>query len=91
MKFGVPVVATRIAVEGMNMVDGQDCMVADTPREFAEKLVQVYTSCKLWERLVHSAYLKSSMWFSVDAARRQLMKAMKVLDMSPTQFRNICT
>jgi hypothetical protein len=38
MKLGVPVVATKIATEGMHIVDGVNCLVANNPREFAEKV-----------------------------------------------------
>jgi hypothetical protein len=38
MKLGVPVVATKIATEGMHTVDGVNCLVANNPREFAEKV-----------------------------------------------------
>jgi glycosyltransferase involved in cell wall biosynthesis len=90
MKYGVPVVATRIAVEGMHMIEGQDCMVADTPREFAEKLVKVYTDCSLWTKLVQSAYAKSMSWFSVGAARQQLLTALMKLHMHPAKIQSIC-
>ena len=90
MKYGVPVVATRIAVEGMHMIDGRDCMVADTPQEFAEKLVNAYTDCSLWKKLVQSAYTKSMSWFSVGAARQQLLTALKALRMDPETVHNLC-
>ncbi len=38
MKLGVPVVATKIATEGMHTIDGVNCLVANNPREFAEKV-----------------------------------------------------
>ena len=34
MAFGVPVVATSLAVEGMNLHDHEDILVADEPRRF---------------------------------------------------------
>ena len=38
MGFGVPVVATPIAVEGMPVIDGEDVVIAEEPAVFAEKL-----------------------------------------------------
>ncbi len=41
MALGVPVVATPVAVEGMGLADGQECMIANSALAFAQKLVQV--------------------------------------------------
>jgi len=35
MAWGVPVVATSLAVEGMELTFGEDVLVADEPEEFA--------------------------------------------------------
>jgi len=35
----------------MELADGQNCMIADTPDEFAKKAVQVYTDKELWGTL----------------------------------------
>jgi len=34
MGFGVPVVATSLAVEGMNLIDREDALIADDPATF---------------------------------------------------------
>src|SRR5438309_6580656 len=39
MAWGVPVVATSVAVEGMELTFGEDILVADEPEEFARALV----------------------------------------------------
>jgi len=35
----------------MELADGQNCMIADKPEEFAQKAVQVYNDKELWSRL----------------------------------------
>jgi GT2 family glycosyltransferase/glycosyltransferase involved in cell wall biosynthesis len=72
MGFGVPVVATTIAAEGMSLTDGKDIMIADQPGEFAEKLIELYQSEELWQRISRNALLKTNELFSCEAARRQL-------------------
>jgi len=49
--YGVPCVATSLAVEGMGMADGIDILVADDPESFANKLIEVYTSESLWNKV----------------------------------------
>ena len=48
---GVPCVATRISVEGMEALDGVAVLVADTPQEFAANIVRASTDAALWSRL----------------------------------------
>ena len=45
MAFGVPVVATSRAVEGMDLTDHEDILVADEPEDFARALMS-YTNPK---------------------------------------------
>ena len=42
MSYGVPVVATSVAVEGMHLTNGTDCLIADTPTQFAAAVLVPY-------------------------------------------------
>ena len=72
MGFGVPVVATTIAVEGMGLKHKVDVMVADTAEAFADALLELYQSEILWNRLSENSVQKTKELYSVDAARKQL-------------------
>ena len=48
MSAGLPVVATSLASEGMLLTDGVDCLIADSPEEFAEAIKKIYTSQQIW-------------------------------------------
>jgi GT2 family glycosyltransferase/glycosyltransferase involved in cell wall biosynthesis len=72
MGFGVPVVATPIAAEGMSLVNGEEIIIAEEPHDFAQSLVQLYSDQELWERLSHNALKKAGELFSLSAARRKL-------------------
>jgi glycosyltransferase involved in cell wall biosynthesis len=76
MGFGVPVVATSIAVEGMSLQDGEEVVIADEPALFASKLVGLYQSEELWERISQNGITKTEGVFSVEAARVQLSKLL---------------
>ena len=39
---GIPCVSTRIGAEGLAREDGQSCLLADTPEEFAEKVLYLF-------------------------------------------------
>lgn len=51
MVSGAPNVATGMAAEGMDLVDGQDVLLADSPEEFAQAVVRAYEDQELWNRL----------------------------------------
>jgi len=72
MAFGVPVVATSLAIEGMELKDREDILVADEPKEFARALLELYESEELWNRLSKNCVEKTRTLYSVDAARKKL-------------------
>ena len=71
-KINQPVVATSVAVEGMELVSGEDILVADEPEEFTRALVTLYESPELWNRLSQSAIEKTRRLYSVEVARERL-------------------
>jgi GT2 family glycosyltransferase/glycosyltransferase involved in cell wall biosynthesis len=72
MASGVPVVATSLAVEGMDLHDREDVLVADEPEEFARALIELYESEDLWNRLSENGIRKTRALYSTDAARKKL-------------------
>ena len=72
MAFGVPVVATSLGVEGTDLRDREDIMVANEPEDFARALVELYKSEELWNRLSENGIRKTRALYSVEAARENL-------------------
>ena len=72
MAFGVPVVATSLAVEGMELTDREDILVADKPDDFARALIELYESEELWNRLSENGIKKTRALYSTDTARKTL-------------------
>jgi glycosyltransferase involved in cell wall biosynthesis len=72
MAFGVPVVATSLAIEGMELQDREDILVADEPESFARALVELYESEQLWNRISENGLKKTRALYSTDAARTKL-------------------
>jgi GT2 family glycosyltransferase len=72
MAFGVPVVATSVAVEGAGLSAGDEILVADEPEEFANAVIQLYESEELWNRISENGLKKTRALYSVDAARKKL-------------------
>jgi len=72
MAFGVPVVATSLAVEGMELKDREDILVADEPEDFAEALIELYESEELWNRISENGIEKTRSLYSAEVARERL-------------------
>jgi len=50
-----PVVSTALGCEGLNVADRENIMIADTPTEFAERVIQLLTDKELRERIAGNA------------------------------------
>ena len=72
MAFGVPVVATSIAVEGMSLTHEEDVLVAEAPADFANAVVELYTSEKLWTKLSDNGVNTTNVRYSKAAAKKRL-------------------
>ncbi len=72
MSWGLPVVATSCAAEGMYLEDGKDVLVADTTQAFVEAIVRAYNDEALWTKLSDGGLANVEEHFSFDAARRAI-------------------
>ncbi|MEJ5308898.1 MAG: glycosyltransferase family 4 protein [Anaerolineae bacterium] len=55
MALGTPVVSTSKGAEGLEVIDNQHLLLADTPETFAAAVLRVMNDCDLRERLRHNA------------------------------------
>lgn len=72
MSYGVPVVATPIAAEGMFLVDGQNALIAAGTEEFSTAILRLYSDEVLWCHISEQGYHNIRDHFSSDAARRSI-------------------
>jgi len=72
MAFGVPVVATSVAVEGADLKDREEILVANEPEDFAMALIELYESEELWNRLSANGVSKTRALYSTETARGKL-------------------
>ena len=78
MSYGVPVVATSVAVEGMHLADGVDVLVADHPQAFADEVVRAYTDETTWKRLSQAGVDNIRRHFARETAKRALADILGV-------------
>jgi GT2 family glycosyltransferase len=51
MALGLPVVTSTVGAEGMGLVDGTDCLIADTAHDVAEAVTRLVADDHLWRSL----------------------------------------
>jgi len=65
-------VATSVAVEGTELRDREEILVADEPEDFAQALIELYESEELWNRLSENGIRKTRVSYSTEAACKKL-------------------
>jgi glycosyltransferase involved in cell wall biosynthesis len=78
MSYGLPVVATSVAVEGMHVEAGSDVLVAEDADAFADAVIRLYGDEELWNRLSANGLANVERHFSFDAARSAVRKILDV-------------
>jgi glycosyltransferase involved in cell wall biosynthesis len=68
MSYGVPVVATPIAVEGMQLEHSRDVLVSDDAEGFADAVRSLHVDTALWQSLSSAGLDNVHQHFSVEAA-----------------------
>jgi glycosyltransferase involved in cell wall biosynthesis len=69
LSYGLPMVASTIACEGIGLEDEMNILIADEPAEFAEKVVRLYKDAALWNRLSMAGFDKVNRDYSMAATR----------------------
>lgn len=80
MAYGQPVVATPIAVEGMEIHAGSEALVAADAESFAAAVVRLYRDPELWLRLSDAGLANIERHFSFEAARVALRQILTRID-----------
>lgn len=76
MSYGVPVIATPLAVEGMHLEPGRDVLLADTAEGFAQAARILQQDSELWGRLSAASIDNVKRHFSSRLAYEVLERAL---------------
>jgi GT2 family glycosyltransferase/glycosyltransferase involved in cell wall biosynthesis len=72
LSWGLPVVTTSIGAEGMDLKDGETAMVADDPKAFAQKAIDLYHDRTAWERLSRNGRRQVEQRWSPGAIQKRI-------------------
>ena len=77
MSYGLPVVSTACGAEGMDLIDGDDVLLADGAADFAAACLRAYCDPALWQRLSEHGQALVQEKHSLDMGRRVLDSAIE--------------
>ena len=67
--YGVPCVATPIAVEGMGLTAGKNVLVGETPEQFASAVCDAYLNAEIWKSLSREGHKFALENYSVEVVK----------------------
>lgn len=76
MSYGLPVVATPMAVEGIDASAGRDVLVGADAQEYADAVIRLYRDADLWTSLSRNGLENVRRQFSFEAARQTLERLL---------------
>ncbi len=76
MSYGVPVVLTPTAAEGMHIIDGEQGLIAADAEAFAAAILRLYDDPALWTRLAAGGRRLIREYFSRDSAKAILRQVL---------------
>ena len=74
MSYGLPVVATSMAVEGMHVQSGIEVLIADSAEAYADAVIKLYNDEALWKRLSANGLDNVRTHFSFEAADKAIQR-----------------
>jgi GT2 family glycosyltransferase len=78
MAYGIPVVATSCAAEGMGLVHGKDAMIIDNPLLMAEEIVRLHEDQILWESMSSACSKFAKLTYSRSLGNKRIAEIMQL-------------
>jgi glycosyltransferase involved in cell wall biosynthesis len=82
---GTPAVSSSIGAEGIDVVHGEDVLIADDPDAFAAALARLLEDDDLWGKLARSGKRKVEMTHGGAVVRREFLRAVKAVLRRPAK------
>jgi tetratricopeptide (TPR) repeat protein len=79
LEYSLPIVATEIGTEGMNLIPETQVLEANTTETFAEQILRLYCDRELWQKLSENSH-RAIEPFTVEAVKKRLKAAIELID-----------
>ncbi|MBU3560604.1 glycosyltransferase [Polynucleobacter hallstattensis] len=82
MAAGLPVVASLLATEGMELAHLDNCLIAENPQEYAEYIRLLYEDEILWAKISDAGLIFAEKSWGSSASARKLLEILKKIDIN---------
>lgn len=86
LAHGIPTVLSPLAAEGTGLRHGHDCLIAQTPQDWAKAIEDLQCDDALWHRISGNARAYVSCNYSFAKGRESMRAAFEAADMYPTRL-----
>lgn len=83
LSYGVPCVVTSIASEGTGLMNDHNILVGDTPQEFADAVIKLYSDSETWLRISDHGLTFLNEKFSLEVFEKNLRALISDLGITP--------
>jgi len=77
LSYGLPLVSTSIAVEGMNLEHRTHVLIADNEIEFSDSVVELYNNKNLWKKLNSNGTTFVKKNYSIDKCKNKFIEILR--------------
>lgn len=85
LSFGIPSVLSPIAAEGVGLSDGTDALIAQTPKQWADAITQLYSNPQRWAEVSQAALSFAGRRFSLERGVAMMRDALESLGLYTDQ------
>jgi len=84
MAAGLPNVVSPVAAEGMGLVDGETCLIAELGPDFVSRVERLYNAPELWRSLSTNGLRFAASHWSPQQAETSLIDMLQKAGVAPT-------
>ena len=78
---GTPCVLSPVAAEGTGLRDGEDCLIAERPQDWAEAIARLNDDAALWQRIADNARTHAARTYSFERGRDLMRAAFEAVEL----------
>ncbi len=87
MAHGVPVVTTSIGAQGMNLINRENAMIADSPAEFSKCIIELIQNADLYKRIQNNSLDHVKRNFTPNVLQEKIFNILdKLENVTPKQM-----
>ena len=78
---GIPTILSPVAAEGIGLRHGHDCLIAETPQDWADAIIRLSEDDRLWAAMSEAARAYAAERFSFAEGRARMKAAFEAVDL----------